>query len=70
MQHNTTLSLTILQFQPAIEYIVKYRRGNLDRRFPEEFLNEPLREIFKKAKSGDGEAQTARKLITDGDYTK
>lgn len=54
----------------AEQFIAKHRKGAILREFPGEYLDKPLREILKQARTGDKIAKTARKLLIDSRFSK
>lgn len=54
----------------ADEIISKYRKGSVRDVFPEELLNKTWEEIKSGAASGKKTYQTAKKLLTDGRFSK
>jgi hypothetical protein len=54
----------------AIEIIAKELKGSVKSEFPEEMLQETLKQITKMAAQGHKAAQTARKILTQSKYRK
>jgi hypothetical protein len=55
---------------PASKFIPKYLKGSVNRKFPQQLMNKTLREIEALAMAGDGDGQTAWKLIKCNKYMK
>ena len=54
----------------ADEIIGKYKKGQVRREFPKQYLDEPIEAIDEAAKSGDRAAQKAMKLLTNKRFDK
>jgi hypothetical protein len=62
--------IQIAEDQTCQDFISANCIGSIMRKFPGQFLDVPLADVFAAAKQGDRDAQTARKLLTNKDYRK
>ncbi|HEY6644126.1 RHS repeat-associated core domain-containing protein [Povalibacter sp.] len=54
----------------AADIIAKELKGSVNREFPTHLRDKSLNEIYRLARGGDPDAQTARKLLTDSRFKK
>ncbi len=54
----------------ADDFIVQNCKGSINRKFPGQFKDKTLEQIFKAARQGDEGARTAKKLLTDNRFRK
>jgi hypothetical protein len=54
----------------ADQIIDKYKKGQIRREFPKQFLDETIETIDEIAKTGDGAARKAMKLLTNKRFDK
>lgn len=54
----------------TVEEALKLKEGRVRREFPSEFLQATVKDVIAKAKAGNQNARTARKLLVSNQYDK